>query len=637
MKKVFILITLLVASWQLKGQVVEIKPAQPQRGEVVTVTYHPNAAGAIIGTDAGSVNMVFTYSTFYELPWVLPMEKKGGDWVASFKLQRYATYATFYFQSGTLIDKMASGRHYAIAVYDGTKRVKSSYLHESYSLGAQLGKSPQLPLLVQETLKKELALYPNNYEAQVRLLNNKMSLAKTPAEQLKFRNEARKIIAAKLEENPTVMGNINLVTMGYLIIDEKSRLDSVRKVIAQRFPKSSVAKEFIIAAATKGKDTATTIRVLENALKDEGNSRDEEFTDIHSQLFELYAAQKEEKKALLHLPNLIRDQNPNTPARLKGIAETLTVNQLAPDTAISYINRALKVVDQYPVGIIRFFPEFGYIPSYVADSVRTKKIREEKASLIAMMALNKLLLKDTLSALKYAGEAADMANSPEVLHQVTRVYSATGHFQEAYNSSWEILLQEPDDSLALQNAKTSFLKLNKTEEEFALKMKELNLRYQAKLREVIKRQLLHKEGPELNGIVDLNGKALDKQLLKNKVVVMDFWATWCIPCMEELPYLQKVYNLYKDNPDVIFMVINSGARNTIEDAKGWAKQNKKYTFPLYFNTDPDISEKVGFTLIPTVALLDKDGKLQFKTIGFEGAAMENKLTAQIEILLDNKK
>ncbi|RZM12767.1 MAG: TlpA family protein disulfide reductase, partial [Pedobacter sp.] len=53
---------------QVQGQALTILPARPERGTEVTVTYDPNAAGAKIKADAKEVIMVFTYSTFYELP-----------------------------------------------------------------------------------------------------------------------------------------------------------------------------------------------------------------------------------------------------------------------------------------------------------------------------------------------------------------------------------------------------------------------------------------------------------------------------------------------------------------------------------------------------------------------------------------
>jgi len=80
------------------------------------------------------------------------------------------------------------------------------------------------------------------------------------------------------------------------------------------------------------------------------------------------------------------------------------------------------------------------------------------------------------------------------------------------------------------------------------------------------------------------------------------------------------------------MVINSGARNTLQDAQHWFG-NKKYSFPVYFHTNPNVGDVFGFNVIPAVFVIDGEGKLQFKTIGFEGAGMEEKLKGEIEVAL----
>src|SRR5690606_20323101 len=113
------------------------------------------------------------------------------------------------------------------------------------------------------------------YEAKVRVQALKMAAAKDPAEREKYRQEGLKIIAAKLEENPTFGGNINKVTMGYLIIGEKTRTDSVRRVVAERFPNSDQGKSYRITAILKETDTAKKIAQLE-AMLQEGDQSGEE-------------------------------------------------------------------------------------------------------------------------------------------------------------------------------------------------------------------------------------------------------------------------------------------------------------------------------------------------------------------------
>ncbi len=633
-RKFFILICLVVAVQQLQAQVAEIKPEHPQRGAQVIITYHPDASGAKISNDAKNIDMVFTYSTFYELPWRLPMKKEGDSWVASFVLQRYATFATFYFQSGEQTDQPSADKHYSIPVYTGNKRVRDGFLHESYSLGAQMPKSAKLPALQLELLHKELANYPDNYEAKVRVQSINMAMAKTPGEKQKFREEARKIIAAKFEENPTFGGNLNKVTMGYLIIGENSRLDSIRKVVAERYPKSDLAISYRTSMLAKERDPVKKIAALEALLKESDERGEEGSMEIHGILFEYYASAGNAAKAVYHARRSLGKTNPYTPNELKDVAVLLTAHKLVPDTAINYATRSLKMVNQWPVGVIRYFPEYGYILPFVADSVRALAIAGAKSDLLSIIALNKLYLKDADGALNYAAQSEAAGENRESLVNIASVYEQIGNYKKAYDSWWKVLLKDPSDTIAITSAKNNFLKFNPSVADFNSRLKTLEALKTEQLKVTLRKQLMNKPGPELNGITDLSGKPLDKSLLKGKVVVMDFWATWCIPCMEELPYLQKVYDLYKNNPDVVFMVINSGARNTIDDARGWAKKNAKYSFPLYFNNDKDIGEKVGFTLIPTVALLDKSGKMQFRTIGFEGAEMEAKLTQQIEILLN---
>lgn len=623
----------VLAFAQVQAQVVQITPEKPQRGDRVTITYNPGAAGAAISKDAKSVIINFTYSTFYEQPWKLPMTKQGDKWIASFVLQRYATFASFYLQSGDIVDKPAADQHYSIAVYKGNKRVRDGFLHESYSLGAQMSKSPKLPALQLALLKKELANYPDNYEAKVREQSVLMNLAKTPEEKLKHRLEARKIIAAKFEENPTFGGNLNKVTMGYLIIGENSRLDSIRKVVSKRFPKSDLAKDYQITAISKEKDTNKKVAQLEALLK-AGNEDGENSTEIHRILFEHYASVKNGAKAIYHARRSLGKRDPYTPQRLKTIAETLTEQKIAPDTAITYAEASLKIADQWPVGVIRYFPEYGHIFPFVADSVRAAAVEAAKSSLYSIIALNNSYLGKKQEALDAAAKSESIGANKESLMNVAQVYEEGGMPKKAFETIWSVLLKDPSDTIAIQAAKTNFLKFNPSETEFNVKLKKLEELKLAQLKSSLRKQMMNKPAPELTGLTDLKGKPVTKEMMQGKVVILDFWATWCVPCMQEMPYLQKVYNKYKNNPELMFMVVNSGARNTIKDAIGWEAKNPQYTFPLYFNNDPDIGEKVGFTLIPTIAVIDQQGKMQFRTIGFEGAELEHKLAAQIDILLE---
>lgn len=99
---------------------------------------------------------------------------------------------------------------------------------------------------------------------------------------------------------------------------------------------------------------------------------------------------------------------------------------------------------------------------------------------------------------------------------------------------------------------------------------------------------------------DLNTFQFEDQ--KGKVIFLNFWATWCPPCVAEMPSLQKLYDAYKDQ--VTFMFV---AQDEPERVSKFLKK-KGYTLPVYYSKTqrPDVlSSKV----LPTTYIVDRDGKI----------------------------
>lgn len=571
---------------------VTIAPQYPERGSTVTITYDPQAPGAGISADASSVTLVFSYSNLYDVPYRVNMQKKGTVWTTSFTLARYATFATFYLQSGEAIDKPAANRHYELAVYAGKTPIRDGHLYKGYSLSAQMGKAPELGAKQAEQFQEELNLYPDNYEARLRLLNYQMSKA-SGEEKEKIRQQALQVIAAKFYQAPNVAGNMNKVTMGYLIIGENSRLDSIRKVVRDKYPDTELGRELYTSFIAKEKDTAEQIALFEKALKKETPTNEKSFVEMHDRLFNIYAARRNANKALYHARKTARKtDDPYWPVTLKGIAQTLLDNELALDSARGYAEAALAMSNKFPVGVIRYFPETGYIFPYVDDSTHQAAYDKASGNLLSMLGLIAMKQGRTNDANSQMEAAMQKASDKETLDNVALFYQQTGN---------------------------------------TVKLQQLQALREKKMLDKVKTQRINRPPPAFS-FVDLSGKPVPPEAWKNKVVIIDFWATWCMPCIQEMPYIQKLYEKYKDNPSVQFMIVNSGARNTLADAQGW-NGNKKYSFPVFFNTDPAVGDKFKFNLIPATYVINKEGNIQFSNIGFEGPDVEMKLKLQIELLL----
>ncbi len=118
------------------------------------------------------------------------------------------------------------------------------------------------------------------------------------------------------------------------------------------------------------------------------------------------------------------------------------------------------------------------------------------------------------------------------------------------------------------------------------------------------------------GLKDLQGKTVDLESLKGKVVLVDFWASWCAPCKEELPELEKLYKKYQAKGFVIVGVnIDEDAANMTKFLKG-----QKLSFTVVRDTpDHAVAGRYKPTKMPSSYLIDKKGIVRHVHAGYKAA------------------
>jgi thiol-disulfide isomerase/thioredoxin len=128
---------------------------------------------------------------------------------------------------------------------------------------------------------------------------------------------------------------------------------------------------------------------------------------------------------------------------------------------------------------------------------------------------------------------------------------------------------------------------------------------------------------------DTAGTEVTLASLKGRVVLLDFWATWCGPCKAAMPSIQKIHEHFKDKPVSIIGV------NTWEEKPTAAAdymKKKGFTYGCLLKGD-DLATAYGISGIPTLVLIDANGKVLDISVGFDPAeedALIKKIEAQLQ-------
>lgn len=111
---------------------------------------------------------------------------------------------------------------------------------------------------------------------------------------------------------------------------------------------------------------------------------------------------------------------------------------------------------------------------------------------------------------------------------------------------------------------------------------------------------------------DLDGKSLTLSSFKGKTVFINFWDTTFDAAVNQMPYLQALYNDWSKQGNVVLLTID------IEEDAATVKafmQSHNYTFPVLLDSKQEVAEKYSIQYIPTSLLIDKNGKLQLNIVG----------------------
>jgi thiol-disulfide isomerase/thioredoxin len=236
-------------------------------------------------------------------------------------------------------------------------------------------------------------------------------------------------------------------------------------------------------------------------------------------------------------------------------------------------------------------------------------------------------------ALKTLEKAVHMSegNQPELNESFAEALITQKQFQKAFDELTAFIQEGKSSAKMKAMLKTAYVEVKGGEEGFESYYGRLDSAATERLREELQKELMNEPAPEFS-LEDLDGIQVSLASLKDKTFVLDFWATWCGPCIGSFPGMKQAVEKYKDDPMVAFLFVNTWQKE--EDKKKNALDfitKNNYPFHVLLDTEDKVVEAFKVRGIPTKFIIDKNGNIRFSKIGYDGN--DDKMIKELDVMI----
>ncbi|WP_207424351.1 TlpA family protein disulfide reductase [Desertivirga brevis] len=272
---------------------------------------------------------------------------------------------------------------------------------------------------------------------------------------------------------------------------------------------------------------------------------------------------------------------------------------------------------------------------YLSSDDWDKMFSNVYASSSALYADILLHVKQYKEGLYYAEIAQQRAQFKKA--PLNEVYSLllkeTGNTAKLKETLVKSMQQNQASPAVIALLKEQYVQENKTGDGFEAYISNLkDNTLTGKLEAKVKKSMINQELPEFKALSNA-GEMVSLKAQKGKVVVLDFFASWCAPCKEAFPGMDMVRQKYLNDKNVVFYFVDTQERRT--DYKEYVAKYLKehnFDFTVLFDADAKLAKSFGVGAIPHKMVIDPNGKLRFSEVGYMGSPSE--LSDEISMMIE---
>lgn len=616
----------LLATLGIQAQALQCSPEKPIAGETVTLSYDQHQTVLANEKELKATVVFFNNNSTIDRLQFDDVDFKSSNGVMKAKITLPAKTNLFYISFSNEVDGEKDnngGKGYGFNVYQADRKaVAPGNLGNQGLVKARYGAYANVTRDVPGGLalvREELANNPGARKDQT-LLSFLAAEGKRAKDDAAVA-EARKMADALANDKKATEQDLYSAYQVYKILDDKTVTESLAQKLRTKYPKGILVRAEKIDAVGMEKDLSKKVALYEALAGLPFTAQEANVvTNLTAVIASGYLAKKD-------WPNFEKYVDKVTDKSRKANVLNSAAWQLCGEGIVKEVSKE--------------------------DAERSAKYSKESIDLIkGLMATNdKTEVKgyQSLKQLKanMKGFLSMFSDTYAVCLYRTGKYAEALEYQQVYNDDQKfgdleaneryciylekakggkaaepILEKLITEGKASESMKQQFLRVfaANNSPEAAAQRYLANLEQDAKdhKREELRKKMIDREAPDFK-LRNLKGEEVSLSSLKGKVVILDFWATWCGPCKASFPGMQKALDATKDRSDVAFLFIDTWEKGDSKEkmAAEFIEKNK-YSFNVLMDNDDKVVGNYKVEGIPTKFIVGKDGRIKFMSVGFNG-------------------